>query len=98
MSWIVLAIQESGDAENPVAVGASGIAAKRDGEQLERLFLTHRVEAVDPPKHPDTLFGDVERITVGVGTASDARSAVSRASPSASMSMYKWRMEAMFSF
>ena len=48
---IVLAIQESGDAEDPVAVGASGIAAEFDGEQLERLFLTLKVEAIDPPEH-----------------------------------------------
>jgi hypothetical protein len=48
---IVLAIKVSGQTENSVAVGANGIAAEGDGEQLERLFLTRKVEAINPPKH-----------------------------------------------
>ena len=51
---IVLAIQESGDAKHPVAVGASGIAAEGDGEQLERLFLLRRSRSLRPAKAPDT--------------------------------------------
>ena len=76
---------ESRDAKNPVAVGASRIAAEGDGEQLERDFLMLEVEAFDAPEDL-VLPGEVERIAVGVGTASDARSAASRASPSSSMS------------
>jgi len=51
VSGIVLAIQEAGDAENPVAVGAGGIATEGNGEQLERLFLTRKVESIDHPEH-----------------------------------------------
>jgi hypothetical protein len=61
---IVLAVAESGHTENPVAVGASGVATEGDGEQLERVLLLVEVEAFDPPKHL-ILAGDVERITVG---------------------------------
>lgn len=48
---IVLAIQETGDAKDTVAVGASRIGAEGKGEQLERLFLTRKVKAFDAPKH-----------------------------------------------
>src|ERR1700733_11005874 len=51
VSGIVLAVAESGHSENPVAVGASGVTAERDGEQLQRAFLLVEVEAFDPPKH-----------------------------------------------
>jgi hypothetical protein len=47
----ILAIQKTGDAKHPVTVGASGIAAKGDGEQLEGSFLVLKVEAVYTPKH-----------------------------------------------
>ncbi len=47
----ILAIQESGDAEDAVAVGASGIAAEGDSEQLERGLLTFGVEAIDALEH-----------------------------------------------
>ena len=51
--WIVLAIQETGDAEHPVAIGAGGIAAEGDGEPLERQFLLCKVEAFHRAKAPD---------------------------------------------
>ncbi len=47
---IVLAIQESGEAENPVAVGASGIAAKGNGKQFQRAFLLFESEAFNSPE------------------------------------------------
>ncbi len=50
VGWIVFAIEETGNAQDTVAIGASGIAAEGNGEQLERLFLTRKVEAFDPPK------------------------------------------------
>src|ERR1700761_155887 len=50
MCWIVFAIQETGDAKDTVAIGASRIAAEGNGEQFKRLFLTHRVESFDPPE------------------------------------------------
>ena len=51
---IVLAIEESGQAENPVAVGTSGIAAKGNGKQFQGAFLLFESEAVNSPK--DLVF------------------------------------------
>jgi hypothetical protein len=48
---IVLTIQETRQTENTVAVSTSGIATEGNSEQLEHLFLTRKVEAIDPPEH-----------------------------------------------
>jgi len=45
----ILLIQESGNAEYTVAVRASAVAAKDDGELLQRDFLTLEVKAVNTP-------------------------------------------------
>jgi hypothetical protein len=42
MRRIVLAIQESGQAEDAVAVGTSGIATKGNGKQFQRAFFVVR--------------------------------------------------------
>src|ERR1017187_3620404 len=47
---IVLAIQESGQSEDAVAVSTSGIAAKGDGKQFQGAFLLFESEAVHPPE------------------------------------------------
>src|SRR4029077_8508116 len=47
---IVLAIQESGKAENPIAVRAGGIAAKGNRKQFQRAFLLFKSEAVNSPE------------------------------------------------
>src|SRR5208337_4587397 len=46
----ILPVEETGDAQHPVTVGASGIAAEGLGDQLERLFLALEVEASDSPE------------------------------------------------
>ena len=46
----ILAVQETGDAQHPVPVRASGIAAEGFGGQLECLFLPLEVEAGDSPE------------------------------------------------
>jgi hypothetical protein len=46
----ILLIQESGDAEDAVAIGASEIAAEGNGEELEGRFLLLEIEAIDAPK------------------------------------------------
>ena len=48
---IVLPIEETGDAQDAVAIGAGGVAAEGNGEQLERLFLPRKVEPFDAPKY-----------------------------------------------
>jgi hypothetical protein len=50
MRWIVLAIQESGQAEDAVAGGTTGIAAKGDGKQFQRAFLSFESESANSPK------------------------------------------------
>src|SRR4029077_14768780 len=47
---IVLAIQESGKAENAIAVRASGIAAQGNRKQFQRAFLLFKTEAVNSPE------------------------------------------------
>ena len=47
----ILPIEESGQPENPVAVGASRIATKGEGEALECCFLALEVEAFDSPEN-----------------------------------------------
>jgi hypothetical protein len=42
---------EPRDANDTVAIGASRIAAEGEGEQLEHLFLTGKVETFDAPEH-----------------------------------------------
>jgi hypothetical protein len=46
---IVFAIEESRKAENPVAVRATEIAAKGDGQEFQGAFLLFESEAVNPP-------------------------------------------------
>jgi len=89
----ILAIQRTGNAEHPVAVRASGIAAK------DEMRVASCCSKVKPSTRQSTwyLWGDVVRIAVGVGTASDARSSASRASPSVSISIYRWRTQATLS-
>jgi hypothetical protein len=48
--WIVLAIQESRQAEDAVAVCAGGIAAKGNREQFQGAFLLFESKAVNPPE------------------------------------------------
>src|SRR5271155_130703 len=50
MRRIVLAIQESRQAENPIAVRAGGIAAKGNGKQFQGAFLLFESESVNSPK------------------------------------------------
>ena len=49
MCGIVLPIQEAGDTQDTVAVGASRIAPEGNGEELECLFLTCKVETFHAP-------------------------------------------------
>jgi hypothetical protein len=51
---IVLAIEESGQTENPVTVGTSGVAAKGNGKQFQGAFLLFESESVNSPK--DLVF------------------------------------------
>src|ERR1700734_1012435 len=51
---IVLAIQESRQSEDAVAVGTSGIAAKGNGKQLQGAFLLFESESVNSPE--DLVF------------------------------------------
>jgi hypothetical protein len=46
----ILLVEKSGNAQHPVPVGASGIAAEGLGDQLECLFLPLEVEAGDSPE------------------------------------------------
>src|SRR5208282_2440624 len=48
---IVLAIQESRQAENPIAVRAGGIAAKRNRKQFQRAFLLFESKAIHAPEN-----------------------------------------------
>ena len=50
MSGRILLVQESGKAQHPVPVRASGIAAEGLGDPLEHLFLMLKVEARDAPE------------------------------------------------
>src|ERR1700733_13637770 len=78
--WIILAIQETGQPENAVAVGASGIAAEGDGEQLEGAFLRSEVEAFDSPKYLILSGGCGEndaRSRHGIGDAEHGESCIS---------------------
>src|ERR1022692_4931332 len=51
---IVLAIEESRQSEDAVAVGTSGIAAKGNCKQFQGAFLLFESEAVNPPQ--DLIF------------------------------------------
>ena len=46
----ILPVIETGDAEHPVPVGASRIAAEGMGDQFECLFLALEIEAGDSPE------------------------------------------------
>ena len=47
----VLLVQESRQAKDPVAVGASRVSTEGHGQQFEQGFLLLKGEAFDPPKH-----------------------------------------------
>jgi hypothetical protein len=68
----ILLIEETGDAEDAIAVRASGIAAKGNGEQLECRFLLLEIEAFDLPKSlvlAERCGEDRSRKRHGVGSA-----------------------------
>ena len=51
MRRVVLAIKESGQAENPIAVRAGGIAAKGNGKQFQGAFLLLESETFHSPEN-----------------------------------------------
>jgi hypothetical protein len=84
---IVLAIPESRQAEDLVAVRAGGISAKGNRKQFEGAFLLLESETVNA----------AEKTPVGVGTVPEVGSEVRRAAPSISKSRYRYRTVAMLS-